>query len=73
MVLEPWHARNYWFITIIISIIIFLASWDKPSRNEGIRKRDENNELQQRPTIIISIIISSIIIIIIYTDKWYYV
>ena len=25
----------------------YLASWDKPSRHEDIRKRDENNEIQQ--------------------------
>ena len=27
-------------------LLLFLASWDKPSRYEDIRKRDENNELQ---------------------------
>jgi len=31
---------------IIFFIFLFLACWDKPSRHEDIRKKDENNELQ---------------------------
>jgi len=32
---------------IVFIIIIFKASWDKSSRHKDIRKRDENNKLQQ--------------------------
>jgi len=42
--MADWRYRNTY---IIIIIIIIMACWDKPSRHEDIRKRDENNELQQ--------------------------